>query len=146
MHRIDHPAAAATLPAPFTPGVPGYFKEGSPAAGDPPTEVSADWLNAVQEELVGAILAAGLALSKLDNVQLAAAIPLLAIPAGTVVEIVGSEAPAGWGLCDGGEDVRTEQARLFARIGTSQGAGDGSTTFNRPTRAAAAGYVYIIKY
>ncbi|MCY1281106.1 Phage Tail Collar Domain protein [compost metagenome] len=146
MHRIDHPAAASALPQPFAAGAPGYFKEGSPAAGDPPTEVSADWLNAVQEEIVGAILAAGLALSKLDNDQLAAAIPLLAIPAGTVAEIVGTEAPAGWGLCDGGEDNRTDQARLFARIGTSQGVGDGSTTFNRPTRTAAAGYVYIVKY
>ena len=146
MHRIDHPAAASSLPAPFAEGAPGFFKEGSPSAGDPPTEVSADWLNAVQEEIVGAILAAGLALSKLDNDQLSAAIPLLAIPAGTTVEIAGATAPYGWGLCDGGTDSREGQARLYARIGTSFGAGDGSTTFNRPTRAAAVGYVYIIKY
>ncbi|MCM2318050.1 MAG: tail fiber protein [Pseudomonas sp.] len=146
MHRIDHPAAASSLPQPFAVGVPGYFKEGSVAAGDPPTEVSADWLNAVQEEIVGAILAAGLALSKQDNGQLAGAIPLLAIPAGATVEIAGATAPDGWGLCDGGIDSRTGQARLYARIGTSFGAGDGSTTFNRPARTAAAGYVYIIKY
>jgi hypothetical protein len=134
------------MPQPFAAGSPGYFKEGSPAAGDPPTEVSADWLNAVQEEVVGAILSAGLALSKLDNDQLAAAIPLLAIPASTTVEIAGATAPAGWGLCDGGTDSRTGLARLYARIGTSYGAGDGSTTFIRPSRTAAAGYVYIIKY
>jgi microcystin-dependent protein len=41
-------------------------------------------------------------------------------------------APSGYGLCDGGTDSRTGQAALFAIIGTTFGAGDGSTTFNRP--------------
>lgn len=35
-------------------------------------------------------------------------------------------------LCDGSERSRTEYAALFARIGTTFGAGDGSTTFNLP--------------
>ncbi|MOA42395.1 Phage Tail Collar Domain protein [compost metagenome] len=87
-----------------------------------------------------------MALSKTDNAQLLSAIPLLAIPAGIEVEIAGAVSPAGWGLCDGGTDSRTGEARLFAQIGTSFGAGDGTTTFNRPTRTAAAGHVFIIKY
>ena len=38
----------------------------------------------------------------------------------------------GWFICDGRELDRKEYAELFAIIGTSFGAGDGSTTFNLP--------------
>lgn len=38
----------------------------------------------------------------------------------------------GWLFCDGTAVSRTRYARLFARIGTTYGAGDGSTTFNLP--------------
>jgi microcystin-dependent protein len=41
-------------------------------------------------------------------------------------------APAGFLLCDGTAYSRTTYARLFAAIGTTYGAGDGSTTFNVP--------------
>lgn len=41
-------------------------------------------------------------------------------------------APTGWALCDGGTLSRTTNASLFALIGTTYGAGDGSTTFNVP--------------
>ena len=40
--------------------------------------------------------------------------------------------PAGWLLADGTEVSRTTYARLFAAIGTTFGAGDGSTTFKLP--------------
>lgn len=40
--------------------------------------------------------------------------------------------PSGWLECDGSEVSRTEYAALFAKIGTTNGAGDGSTTFNLP--------------
>lgn len=38
----------------------------------------------------------------------------------------------GWLLCDGSAISRTDNAALFAKIGTTYGAGDGSTTFNIP--------------
>lgn len=38
----------------------------------------------------------------------------------------------GWMLCDGRELFRSEYAELFAAIGESYGAGDGSTTFKIP--------------
>jgi microcystin-dependent protein len=38
----------------------------------------------------------------------------------------------GWLLCDGSAVSRTTYKALFERIGTSQGAGNGSTTFNVP--------------
>ena len=41
-------------------------------------------------------------------------------------------APSGWQVCDGTLLSRTGQANLFAVIGTSYGAGDGSTTFAVP--------------
>lgn len=41
--------------------------------------------------------------------------------------------PIGWEIADGGTLSRTtHQNRLFAVIGTKYGAGDGSTTFNKP--------------
>lgn len=41
-------------------------------------------------------------------------------------------APASWMLCDGSALSRTLYPALFAVLGTSWGAGDGSTTFNLP--------------
>lgn len=42
------------------------------------------------------------------------------------------EEPAGWLQCNGNAVSRTTYADLFAKIGTTYGAGDGSTTFNLP--------------
>lgn len=51
---------------------------------------------------------------------------------GAVVAFAGSTSPAGWLLCDGSAVSRTTYAALFAVIGTTYGAGNGSTTFNLP--------------
>ena len=42
--------------------------------------------------------------------------------------------PSNWKICDGSEVSRTTYADLFNVIGTSYGAGDGSTTFNLPNK------------
>lgn len=55
-----------------------------------------------------------------------------AMPVGSVIPFAGAVAPAGWLLCDGSAVSRTTYAALFAVIGTTYGAGDGSTTFNLP--------------
>lgn len=52
--------------------------------------------------------------------------------AGEVKMYAGSAAPSGWLVCDGSAVSRTTYAALFAVIGTTYGAGDGSTTFNLP--------------
>jgi hypothetical protein len=52
----------------------GMFVNGDPGAGIAATEVRAEWLTAIQEELVGVILAAGITLDKGDNTQLLAAL------------------------------------------------------------------------
>lgn len=53
-------------------------------------------------------------------------------PKGSVIQFAGSTAPSGWLLCDGTAVSRTTYADLFAIIGTTYGAGNGSSTFNLP--------------
>jgi hypothetical protein len=66
MHRIDTSG-----------NVDGKFHPGNPATGQQATLVGADWLNAIQEEIVKVILDANIDLEKADNGQLAAAITAL---------------------------------------------------------------------
>ena len=54
------------------------------------------------------------------------------VPAGAIMDFAGSAAPTGWLLCYGQAESRTTYADLFMAIGTTYGAGDGSTTFNLP--------------
>ncbi len=51
---------------------------------------------------------------------------------GIVLPFAGTTAPAGWLLCQGQTVNRITYAALFAVIGTTYGAGDGSTTFGVP--------------
>lgn len=54
------------------------------------------------------------------------------VPTGVLMPYGGASAPAGWLLCFGQAVSRTTYAPLFAVIGTTFGAGDGSTSFNVP--------------
>lgn len=76
MHRID--TSTATTDHKFT--------EGNPQSGVAPTVVSADILNAFQEEIAHAIEQAGLTLNKADNTQLAQALAGLAIGVATTTQ------------------------------------------------------------
>jgi microcystin-dependent protein len=53
-------------------------------------------------------------------------------PVGAVMAFARSTVPTGWLKCNGAAVSRTTYADLFAAIGTTYGAGDGSTTFNLP--------------
>lgn len=53
-------------------------------------------------------------------------------PIGAILPFGGSTVPNGFLLCNGAAVSRTTYAELFEVIGTSFGAGDGSTTFNVP--------------
>jgi len=55
-----------------------------------------------------------------------------AVATGTIIAFSTSLAPTGFLNCDGSTVSRTTFANLFAIIGTTYGAGDGSTTFNVP--------------
>jgi len=72
---------------------------------------------------------------------------LIAVPLGTLQLYAGSVYPTGWARADGAAVSRTTYAGLFAIIGTTYGAGDGSTTFNLPNLLSSGtpSPVYIIK-
>jgi microcystin-dependent protein len=53
-------------------------------------------------------------------------------PTGAIIQFAGSTSPTGYLLCNGAAVNRTTYAALFAVIGTTYGAGDGTTTFNLP--------------
>lgn len=89
MHRID--TSTATPDHKFT--------EGDPAVPVAATTVSAEWLNAVQEELVAVITGGGLELQKSDNGQLFRAIGKLI---GDKVPIATNDTP---GLVKGSDAV-----------------------------------------
>ena len=57
-------------------------------------------------------------------------VELAKAPTGTVIAYMGTDEPEGYLLMDGRELSRTTYSRLFSVIGTTQGEGDGSTTFN----------------
>lgn len=70
--------------------------------------------------------------SSLERAILLSSLPVL--PAGAMTLFGGPTAgiPSGWLVCDGSAVNRITYAKLFAAIGTTWGAGDGSTTFNLP--------------
>lgn len=54
------------------------------------------------------------------------------VPVGVVEAYAGVNVPYGWLLCDGSAVSRTTYPDLYSAIGTTYGAGNGSTTFNVP--------------
>lgn len=65
MHRIDGAGATVT----------GQWTEGNPSTGTPATEITSDWMNAVQNEIENVIVTGGgISLNKESNSQLLAAI------------------------------------------------------------------------
>lgn len=59
------------------------------------------------------------------------------VPIGAIVAYAGESIPTGYLNCDGRAINRTEYSDLFTAIGTTWGAGDGSTTFNIPDLRSA---------
>lgn len=56
----------------------------------------------------------------------------IGLAVGSIVPYAGAAAPSGWLLCDGTAYSRSTYRTLFDILGTTFGAGDGSTTFNVP--------------
>ena len=69
---------------------------------------------------------------KLANTEFIQALANILVPTGCVHAFAGRTTPQGWLLCDGSAVSRTDYAALFAVIGTTYGAGNGSSTFNVP--------------
>lgn len=64
--------------------------------------------------------------------QVNSLIGAVAMPSGVMAFHGSNSAPSGWLKCNGAAISRTTYASLFAAIGTTWGAGNGSTTFNVP--------------
>lgn len=101
MKRIQHATAVASEPSPGASGTTGFFTEGNPGTGTPATVVSDDWLNDVQEELVGPIVLAGLTPTAGVR-QLLAALYKLMTPTGTVMAGFWTAPPPGWIMMNDG--------------------------------------------
>lgn len=67
-----------------------------------------------------------------DAVTVAQLSGFSSLPVGAVIDYAGTTPPTGFLLCFGQAVSRSTYAALFAVLGTSFGAGDGSTTFNLP--------------
>lgn len=63
---------------------------------------------------------------------IASVIAALTFPVGAVMSFARYTVPSGWLACDGSAVSRATYASLWWAIGTTYGAGDGSTTFNLP--------------
>lgn len=61
------------------------------------------------------------------------------VPTGGIIPFAGSVVPAGYLLCNGAAISRQVYTALFSVIGTTYGAGDGTSTFNIPTISGADG-------
>lgn len=66
-------------------------------------------------------------------------------PIGSVRLFAAGAPNSRWSEADGAAVSREVHASLFARIGTTYGAGDGSTTFNLPNLPPVGGVAYYIK-
>ncbi|NBB17563.1 hypothetical protein GVN21_19550 [Caulobacter sp. SLTY] len=117
MHRIDSVNSVA-----------GMFKD-TPKPG---TRVSAAWMNDVQENLVGVVLASGIALVKGTYTQLLDALRRLGCRPGTIDMWGGATVPAGALHCDGAEVLKATYPALYAAIGDNWGVASDADHFVLP--------------
>ena len=128
----------------------GYPTDGSSTGGVRATVPGAIWYNGVTMEIVNAIRAGGITPDRTNNAQLAASILALidglrqelqaqidelsgnVFAPGAIAFFAMADAPANWLVADGRAVSRTTYSDLFEQIGTTYGAGNGSSTFNLP--------------
>lgn len=101
-----------------------------------PSHVKYPWVIVVYNAAVSASVAQaqefiGLLDGKADKAQVTEGLATAVAP-GFVMPFAANSTPSGYLLCNGAAVSRTTYAALFSAIGTTYGAGDGSTTFNLP--------------
>lgn len=140
-------ADAPAVPQDVTAGRP---TDGSSTGGTPATIPGAVWYDAVTQEQVNVILAGGLTPNRNALNQMALAIQAMIDAAkaelqaqiddlsgnlfapGSIAFFAQADAPTNWLVADGRAVSRTTYSDLFSAIGTTYGAGNGSSTFNLP--------------
>lgn len=104
----------------------------SPTANDG-TMMQAAWLNGILAQLRDTITQSGVTIDNADDMLTRAVRALVpSAPTGALMMWPKNTPPTGWLVMNGAAISRTTYAALYALIGTSFGAGDGSTTFNLP--------------
>lgn len=133
MERYWKSGGAGTAPAAPASAV-GYPTSGNAGAGVPASRPGPWWYHMVTEEMRRVITDAGLTPDHANLAQLSQAIVLLSpsVAPAAVCSFARNTAPTGWLKANGALVSRTTYAALFAAIGTTFGAGDGSTTFALP--------------
>lgn len=81
MHLPQGSTTVPVKPAKDGAAAIGYFTKGNPMTSTPATRVTADWLNAVTDEIANVVLDAGIALDKANDAQLLAALKALGFAA-----------------------------------------------------------------
>lgn len=140
MFRIDAPSAVGSLPTPQAVGTPGYFGRGNIGTNTPPTTVTADFLNMIQEELAYIVAQGGLTLSKTNMTQVLTALQTLFLGAG--LAITGSLASSGYIAIP----VGSSSTKLIVQWGTTTFGSSGnsiSTSFTFPTTFPTACWAII---
>lgn len=99
------------------------------ATGALPTAITVASANIVDGTIVNADISASAAIA---STKLETTAQQSLVPAGAVMPFAMNSAPSGWLAADGTAVSRTTYATLWAAIGTTHGAGNGSTTFNLP--------------
>lgn len=121
MHRIDGPGATPE----------GRFTDGNPSTGSPATVVLAEWLNALQDEIIAVLTEAGIEPAKASTTQLRDAIIAIATGGGTTV--VASAVPIeDAGSFFAGGNVEAALQELAVALAT------GTTAANRIRRSVVA--------
>lgn len=134
----------------------GYPTDGSSTGGVSATVPKAFWYYMLAEEITNAIKGGGLNLDRNDLSQLNKSIDtrinkavetinqaisevvdkvqqVETTPPGAIMAFARSTPPSSyWLVCDGRAVSRSTYSNLFSAIGTTFGAGNGSTTFNLP--------------
>lgn len=130
--NFESGAIATPPPKPTTPSV-GYATNGN-GTNISPTVPGAFYFHKIAEEMNNVITGAGLTPDDDALDQFWQSIQLLISPTfvGNIATIPIDIVPSGYLECDGSAISRTSYPELFALIGTTFGAGDGSTTFNLP--------------
>jgi microcystin-dependent protein len=156
MDKVYGSGTVAVMPTFSNDAPSGYPTDGSSTGGTPATVPSAAWYNSVTCEITNAIEGGGITpdrntLNQLNSsiaarlnalesklntkiTQVRNMIPTVeSTPSGLIAYFACSYAPNSyWLICDGRAVSRSTDSALFNKIGTTYGAGNGSTTFNLP--------------
>ncbi len=106
--------------------------QGTPGASPTPPTLTQNAGTLWQEPLAQVSVADGFSTITNADIEDWRQIVIPGAYSGKIEPCVLASTPAGWLMCAGQAVSRTRYADLFAAIGTTFGAGDGSTTFNLP--------------